>query len=207
LNETPAAFPKPLRNLTIAFGLVIGIAALFGIGQTLAPSADQRAEDAAARFDLNTLAAGEPVVFVHGETVVRLLRLSPEQEAIAQETDLLDLRDTLARHAMLPHDASASFDNRTVNFDGPIVVMNARCDRGAGFIPHYTVNSFETWFCPRGTERYDVLGRRLDTGGLGQESFEIPPHTVTDDGYLILLTDAEMARLRGLDPSLYRSPN
>ncbi|MEJ6390107.1 hypothetical protein [Gymnodinialimonas ulvae] len=126
---------------------------------------------------------------------------------MARDTDVMDLRDTLARNAMLPHDAAASFENRTIDAEGPIVVMNARCDRGQGFIPHYTINALETWFCTRGTERYDVIGRRLDTGGLGQESFEIPPHMVTADGLLILLTDAEMARLRSLEPSLHRSTN
>ncbi len=199
-----SASAQALRYTTIAFGLVIVGAVLFALGRTLGPSADLRAESAAARFDLMSLVPGEPVLFEHGETLVWILRLTDQQVLTARATDLADLQDALARNAMLPPDTPASFENRTIDLEGAIVMMTARCDR-QGLVAVYSDFPDHTWFCMRGAEEYDALGRRLLTNGLGTDSFDIPPHIVSDDGHLILLSAADLLMHNGADHLLYGS--
>ena len=185
-----SASAEALRYATLAFGLVIAGAAVFGLGRTLGPSADQHAESTSARLDLSLLVPGEPILFEYDGSVVWVLRLTDAQITATRETEIAELLDPLARNAMRPPDAPATFENRTIGTEDAIVVMNARCDRN-GFVAVYNDIEDDTWFCMRGAEEYDALGRRLRTNGLGIDSFEIPPHTVTEDGHLVMLSAAE----------------
>ncbi|MEX3017497.1 hypothetical protein [Gymnodinialimonas hymeniacidonis] len=204
MNDQPPAPSNTLRYVTIAFGVMVVGAAILGLGRTLGPTADQQAEETAARFDLSLLNPGQPVTIDWLDNPVIVLRLTSEQESLARSIDITDLLDPLARNAMLPPDAPASFENRTIDSDGPIVVMNAQCDH-MGFIATYSDRPENTWFCMRGAEEFDPVGRRLITNGLGADSIGIPPHTVTEDGHLILLTEQELLLLGGVDRLIYGS--
>ncbi|MEX0284974.1 MAG: ubiquinol-cytochrome c reductase iron-sulfur subunit [Paracoccaceae bacterium] len=152
----------------------------------------------ATRFDLNRLVPGEPVTLVADDRPVFVLRLSDNQIEDAQSIDVRDLPVPEATNANLVTGAKATFANRTVDWNGPVLVVDGVCGP-FGHVAMYDTGDLDGWFCPIRGSHFDILGRVHK--GPGDGNLQIPRYRVTDRGELVLITwnespsEAELDRL------------
>ena len=169
----------------------------------MSPTADAGLEQRGTRVDLSSLEPGVLLRLTHVQTPIAVLRLTPEQISTAQITSHEDLLDPFAQNSLMMPDAPASFENHTIDADGTFVVLNTLCD-GFGYVAlDWESSDGSFWFCPRGAERFDVLGRLTSYGGSRTTNLQIPPYVFSAENELVILDQWLTVSDTDLDRLLY----
>ncbi|MEO9897685.1 MAG: ubiquinol-cytochrome c reductase iron-sulfur subunit [Paracoccaceae bacterium] len=184
---------------TVALG-----ASGFGLLKSCAPSASVDRSTWTRKFDLSELVAGEPVTIRWSNIPVVLLRLTDDQIKQSKAVSLSDLHDQNAQNANLYGSNPASFENRTIDVDGPILVMDNRCPR-LGCVPLYDVGDYHGWFCPCGGTHFDILGRVRK--GPSPKNMQIPRVSLTAPSVLEFLRGPKPIDDKSLDRLIYGETN
>ena len=184
---------------TIALG-----ASGFGLLKSCAPSASVKTGNWNLKFDLTELVAGEPVTIKLSNVPVALLRLTEEQIERSKAVSLSDLYDQTARNDNLYGSGPANFENRTIDVDGPILVMKRVCPR-LRCVPLYDAGDYHGWFCPCGGTHFDVLGRVRK--GPNTENMQIPRLSVAAPSVLEFPIGPKPIGGKSLDRLIYGEPD
>ncbi|MEP6018851.1 MAG: ubiquinol-cytochrome c reductase iron-sulfur subunit [Paracoccaceae bacterium] len=184
---------------TVALG-----ASGFGLLKSCTPSASVDRSAWNQKFELPELVAGEPITIRWSNIPVVLLRLTDDQIKQSKTVSLSELHDQNAQNANLYGSKPASFENRTIDFDGPVLVMNKLCPR-LGCVPLYDSGDYRGWFCPCGATHFDVLGRVRK--GPAKENMQIPAVSLTAPSVLEFLRGPKPIDDKSLDRLIYGEPN
>ena len=184
---------------TIALG-----ASGFGLLKSCAPSASVKSGKWNLEFELTELVAGEPITIKLSYFPVVLLRLTKEQIEQSKAVSLSDLNDQNARNANLYGSDPANFGNRTIDVDGPILVMKRVCPR-LGCVPLFDAGDYHGWFCPCGGAHFDVLGRIRK--GPPTENMQIPRLSVAAPSVLEFPIGPKPIDGKSLDRLIYGEPD
>ncbi|MEP3847622.1 MAG: ubiquinol-cytochrome c reductase iron-sulfur subunit [Paracoccaceae bacterium] len=184
---------------TVALG-----ASGFGLLKSCAPSASVKTGNWNLKFNLTELVAGEPVTIKLSNVPVVLLRLTEDQIERSKAVSISDLYDQNARNDNLYGSSPASFENRTIDADGPILVLDKRCPR-RGCVTMYDVGDYQGWFCPCYATHFDVLGRVRK--GLITGNMQIPRLSVAAPSVLEFPQEPAPIDDKSLDRLIYGEPN
>ncbi|MEP6068090.1 MAG: ubiquinol-cytochrome c reductase iron-sulfur subunit [Paracoccaceae bacterium] len=184
---------------TVALG-----ASGFGLLKSCAPSASVDRNTWTRKFDLSELVAGEPMTIRLSNFPVALLRLTEEQIDQSKAVSLSDLHDQNAQNANLYGPNTASFENRTIDVDGPVLVMNRVCPR-LGCVPLYDAGDYHGWFCPCGGTHFDILGRVRK--GPSPKNMQIPAVSLTAPSVLEFPRGPKPIDDKSLDRLIYGESN
>lgn len=186
---------------TIVFGLILCGVAFFGLARTLSPLSDVLSEPWVTRIDLSSLEAGDPLLLVHNQSAIAVLRLTEEQIEATRDQPPEELPDPFARSELMTPDALASFENRTFGTDGTFVVLNMTC-YSFGYVAVQWEDQEKTWHCPGVGGFFDAVGRYISSGPRPQ-NLSIPPYYVSDTGELVLVDRSRWISEADLDRILY----
>lgn len=189
-----------LTYATLGMGGLVGGAGLFGLGKAFGPSEDVLAEDVwAPRIELPKIEPGAAFVFKVGGLPLFVRRLTPSQIEDARSVNPEDLLDPLAKNPNLENTATATLQNRSLQFNGTYVVLDGRCPR-LGCVPIADTGDYGGWFCPCGGAHFDVLGRVRK--GPSPRNMFIPRYKVSEAGLLIGVGASDLSE-KELDRILY----
>lgn len=180
----PLSFDKDTRR-----GFIFASAGAFvGTGLALAawpfidqmnPSADVAPPDA-MEFDLSTLAPGHTVRVTYKNVPLFIRRRMPEEMARAQSAPLDQLRDRVARNAVLDPKAAATDANRVSAKDPSYLVVEAVCPHDRCVLQSYELADRIAdgigFVCPCDASRFDLSGRAIY--GPAQTNLPVPRFTV-----------------------------
>jgi ubiquinol-cytochrome c reductase iron-sulfur subunit len=165
--------------------LTTGMAGAVGAAAVAWPFIDQMRPDAStlalASIEVN-VAGVDPGMSItvkwRGKPIFIRNRTEKEIEE-AKAVALADLKDTVARNANLPTDASANDLERSAG-DGKEnwIVMVGSCTH-LGCVPLGQAGEFGGWFCPCHGSHYDTAGRIRK--GPAPENLHIPTFAFTSD--------------------------
>ena len=158
--------------------LATGAMGVVGAAATVWPFIDQMNPDAGARalasieIDISAIEEGQSITAKwRGKPVFIRYRTQAEIEE-ANNVDIEDLPDRLARNANIADDAIASEQNRGTSENEALIVMVGICTH-LGCVPLGEQGDFGGWFCPCHGSHYDTAGRiRI---GPAPENLPIPP--------------------------------
>ncbi|MEP1535109.1 MAG: ubiquinol-cytochrome c reductase iron-sulfur subunit [Paracoccaceae bacterium] len=184
---------------TVALG-----ASGFGLLKSCAPSASVDHSSWNRKFDLSELVAGEPMTIRLSNVPVALLRLTEEQIEQSKAVSPSELHDQNARNDNLFGPNPASFENRTIDVDGPVLVMKRVCPR-RGCVTVYGVGDYRGWFCPCYGTHFDVLGRVHK--GLPTKNMQIPRVSLTTPTVLEFPSGPKPIGDKSLDRLIYGETN
>jgi ubiquinol-cytochrome c reductase iron-sulfur subunit len=200
--RTPAPINRRsfLTYATLGTAAVTLSAGVWGLTRGLSPSADVAQEKWATKISLNNLVAGELQTIRFNNYPIFALRLHDEQFLKAQSNVDGMLHDPHAQNANLLHDAKANLENRSIDSEGTIVILDGRCPR-RGCVVLYDAGDFDGWFCPCGGSHFDILGRFRK--GISPTNMRIPRFTVSDDAPVTLLEGPQPFKGKDLDRLIY----
>jgi ubiquinol-cytochrome c reductase iron-sulfur subunit len=189
-----------LTNATLGTAAVTLGTGVWGLSKSLGPSADVAQEKWATKIDLNSLIAGELQTISFDNYPVFALRLTGEQLLKARSEIDGKPHDPFAQNANLVTDAKANFENRSIDSEGTIVILDGRCPRLDCRL-FYDIGDYDGWFCPCGGSHFDILGRFRK--GIAPTNMRIPQFTVSDSAQLTLLKGPTPIREINLDRLIY----
>ncbi|TLP67709.1 ubiquinol-cytochrome c reductase iron-sulfur subunit [Parasedimentitalea maritima] len=174
-----------LTMATCGMGAVTVGAGIWGLGRTLAPSAEIVAAPE-LQIDLSEVPVGEYRTLRFDRKLIFLKHLTKEQVTIDATYDVGKLPDGLAQNANMVEGSPASFENRTVSFNGVFTVLWGKCPRGF-CVPLADAGDYGGWFCLCGGAHFDAVGRVRR--GSSPWNMRIPRHRVSKHGILTVTSD------------------
>lgn len=171
--------------------LVVAAGAFAAIGgaASLWPLIDQMNPDKAAlalssvEVDLAPVQAGQAITISWRGKPIFIRNRPPEQIKAAEKVNIADLRDGLARNPMLPADAPATDQNRTVKGKENWLVLIGICTHlgciPQGQKPGDARGEWGGWFCSCHGSQYDTAGRIRK--GPAPRNLNIPPYGFITD--------------------------
>jgi len=142
---------------TAAAGAVTAGAAIWPLVNQMNPSADVQAL-ASIDVDISELEPGTQLTVKWLGKPVFIRRRTEEEIAAAEDVEVADLMDPVARNANINDDATAADDNRSLDETGEWLVMIGVCTH-LGCVPLGDAGDFGGWFCPCHGSHYDTSGR------------------------------------------------
>jgi ubiquinol-cytochrome c reductase iron-sulfur subunit len=176
--------------LFIATGATGGIAtaaAVWPLINQMNPSADVQAL-ASIQVDVSGVAEGSQITVKFLGKPVFIRHRTPEEIAEAQDVDVRNLPDPLARNPNVAADAPATDENRVLPGHENWMVMIGVCTH-LGCVPLSDAGAFNAWFCPCHGSTYDTAGRIRS--GPAPENLYIPVASFVSDTVIQLGGEAE----------------
>jgi ubiquinol-cytochrome c reductase iron-sulfur subunit len=173
--------PEPTRRdfLYIATGAVAAV----GAALTAWPFIDQMNPSSAVlalasiEVDINSIAAGQQVVFKWRGHPLFVRRRTPKEIAEARAVNVADLPDPLARNANLPDTAPATDANREIKPEWLVLVgvcTHLGCTPTVS-TPAIPQGDFGGWLCHCHGSQYDTAGRIRK--GPAPQNLAVPPYS------------------------------
>ena len=156
---------------TGAFAAVGGVAAVW-------PFISQMNPDAAALalssidVDVSSIEPGQSITVMWRGKPVFIRYRTEEEVEVARAVPVDQLRDSNARNANLPSDATATDANRAASDVEQWLVMIGVCTH-LGCVPLGQQGNFGGWFCPCHGSHYDTAGRIRQ--GPAPQNLAVPP--------------------------------
>lgn len=177
--------------------------AIFGLGNALAPAADQR-NDTRIRIDFSDLQEGQQLTIRYRGKPLFLRHRTQEEIIEARATPLDDLLDIYNRYETKRTRQSvtdATDQNRSVDPEGRYVLLVGLCTH-LGCVPlGDRSGDFDGWFCPCHGAHFDASGRVRK--GPAPYNMTIPVYswdgettiTLSDEDALAPLNEAELDKV------------
>jgi ubiquinol-cytochrome c reductase iron-sulfur subunit len=166
--------------LYVATGAAGGIAtaaAVWPLINQMNPSADVQAL-ASIQVDVSAVAEGSQITVKFLGKPVFIRHRTPEDISKANDVNIQDLPDPLARNPNIAADAPATDVNRTLPDREEWMVMVGVCTH-LGCVPLNDAGIYNGWFCPCHGSTYDTSGRIRS--GPAPENLHIPVASFVSD--------------------------
>ncbi|TKT77346.1 ubiquinol-cytochrome c reductase iron-sulfur subunit [Aquamicrobium sp. LC103] len=165
--------------------IATGMAGVVGVAGVAWPFIDQMRPDASTLalatidVDVSAIEAGMSVTAKWRGKPVFIRNRTEQEVSAAQEVNLSDLKDPLARNENLAADAQATDVDRSAG-EGKEnwIVMIGSCTH-LGCVPLGQSGDFGGWFCPCHGSHYDTAGRIRQ--GPAPENLHIPTYEFISD--------------------------
>lgn len=191
-----------LKFATGGMGAVALGAAGLGMLSTCAPNQASDPQAWLPRVDLDGLEPGILRVAMVLDAPLFLIRLTEAQIQSVRDVAMSDLHDPLSRNANLLPDRLATLENRTIDLDGPVLILDGLCPR-LGCVPLSGAGDFGGFFCPCGGTHFDSLGRMRK--GAAPTNMRIPRFDVSGQKTLRVFEGREPVSGEMIDHLLYGS--
>jgi ubiquinol-cytochrome c reductase iron-sulfur subunit len=162
-----------------------GMAGVVGAGAVAWPFIDQMRPDASTlaassiEVDVSSLTPGMSLTVKWRGKPVFIRNRTPEEIKEAQDVQLGELKDPVARNANLASDAAATDVDRSAGKDKENwIVMVGVCTH-LGCVPLGQQGDFGGWFCPCHGSHYDTAGRIRK--GPAPENLHVPEFAFISD--------------------------
>ncbi|MEL6642778.1 MAG: ubiquinol-cytochrome c reductase iron-sulfur subunit [Pseudomonadota bacterium] len=171
-----------LYYATAGAGVVVTGAAVVPLVNQMNPSADVQAAST-MRVDVSAVEPGTQLTVLFLGKPIFIRRRTEEEIAAAQDVDMGDLIDPVARNNNLG-EVDASDANRALDEAGEWLVMQGVCTH-LGCVPLGDgAGDFGGWFCPCHGSHYDTSGRIRR--GPAPENLPVPVASFVDETTILL---------------------